>query len=108
MSRLEEELLLSCECHGYHYIEFWADKDFGLLVTHVERPRHWREKLHCIWKIIRGGEIFDGDLIVKKPDLKPLLDYLIKATDSIQASEQPNEPPTPAKASPLKSDGGQE
>lgn len=80
-----DELLLSCECHGYHYVEFWADKDFGLMVTHVERPRHWREKLRCIWKVIRGEEIFDGDLIVKTTDMKPLLDYL-KAAQTTKAS----------------------
>lgn len=76
---MDEELLLSCICHGYHYVELQADKDFGLMISHIERPRQWKEKLQCIWKIVRGEEIFDGELLIKSKDYKKVQNWFLKA-----------------------------
>lgn len=71
-----ENLLLKCECHSYHYVEFFGDPDFGLTITHVERPRGWKEKARVILQALKNETIFDGDLIVKGQDYDKLLKYL--------------------------------
>ena len=73
-----EELLLTCECSGYHYIQFWYDKDFGVNIAFIEQPKDFREKIKAIWDILRNKTIYDGDLIVKKKDQKNLAKVLKK------------------------------
>lgn len=71
-----KETLLSCVCHGYHFVEILVDEDFGLTITHIERPRGFKQKLECIKNIIKGEDVFDGDLIVKQQDIKKIIKQL--------------------------------
>lgn len=76
---MNEEVLLSCQCHGYHYVEFWYDKDFGLSVVFIERPRMLRDKLKAIWNAIRSRDICSGEIIIKSEDYQKLSKYLKKS-----------------------------
>ncbi len=80
---LDDELLLSCICHGYHYIEFWYDdQDKILTVTHVERPASLRMRLEAILNILRGKTLYDGDILLKTDDYDKLIRYLERAREN--------------------------
>lgn len=72
------ELLLSCDCYDYHYVEFWYDTEFGMTVSFIERPIRFQDKLRAIWKIIQGEDYYSGELIINPEDYAKLAKYLKK------------------------------
>lgn len=74
-----EELLISCDCHGYHYVEFWYDKDFGLSVTFIERPKLILDRLRAAKNALLGKDICNAEVIIKEKDYNKLSKYLKQA-----------------------------
>ena len=74
----DNEILLSCNCHGYHYIEFWYDEDFGLQIVFVERPKRFLDRVRSACNALRGKDVYGGDLIVEDRDYEKIVDILGK------------------------------
>ena len=74
---IDQKVLLSCVCHGFHFVEILKDEDFGLIITHIERPKGIRQRLESAYNaLFTNNDIFDGDLIVNQEDYKRLAKIL--------------------------------
>jgi len=69
---VREEILLECECSGYHFVKIYYDPEWGLCIDHIERPVALRYKLQAVWQVLRGKDIYHGELIVRGADIKKL------------------------------------
>lgn len=57
-----------CEDDGLVYLSFWSE-------GHCH-PRQWRDRFRLIWKIIRTGEPYKDQVVVRSENVPALVELL--------------------------------
>lgn len=76
------ELHITCDCHTHElhverdidpppenwYVSFWL-RGYG-------RETDWTWRLRCIWRIIKTGRPYGDEVVLSRPQMQELLDYV--------------------------------
>ena len=72
----DKEAIVKCNC-GLLEHQIHLNDDHGLVeIALIPTSRTFKEKLHLIWKILRGQELCIYDIVIDKTDCMHLGDWL--------------------------------
>lgn len=75
----EKKIYLHCQC-GCSILHLEKDEDFGVEVCMIlfktMRCNSWHYRLRQIWKIIRTGEPYEDQFLLRKQDTPKLVEFL--------------------------------
>ena len=79
-----DELHITCDCHT-HELHFERDSDGDIdnwYVSFWQRGYYsttgWKWRLRCIWNIIKTGRPYGDEVVLSRPQMKELFDYVNK------------------------------
>jgi hypothetical protein len=77
----EKKIYLHCQC-GCSVLHLEKDEDFGvelcMILFKTMRCNSWHYRLRQIWKIIRTGEPYEDQFVLRKQDIPKLVEFLRK------------------------------
>lgn len=94
-NKYQKEILLRCDCAGYHFVEIYRDADWSdtTFITHIEQPKTLREKIQAIWNLLLKNEsIYDSELLIRSDDLQRLADYFRDQAKRLPQQAAPKKP----------------
>lgn len=77
---MQDKLHLTCSCHC-HELHIEKDPDESLWygsfwIRGYGQTPGWLYRLKCIWKIIRTGVPYGDEIVMERPQLEELRDYI--------------------------------
>jgi hypothetical protein len=88
---MKNPLYLECACYYCRLMRVEYDPEFGeTFISMWSRPisHTWRTRLRHIWKILRGGEPFEDEIILNRECMAKLSGYLMKSIELDEIIEE--------------------
>lgn len=74
----QQSLQIKCSC-GSEILELTYDtelKTYDIAIFSLDVRKSWRAKLRAIWRIIRTGDPFSDQMVVRESEVKKLSEFI--------------------------------